>query len=211
MIASTEICRLNFKIQQCIMMDLEIESIKFFFDFKEKETDVMVTPLKPPFYLLNKWKGESKFRTKEERLLEAFVWRFKQLQVFPYEEKNLLRNNMFNICPNIISNNFTTFDIEIKLPYEMYTTIAPFTNLMRIGDLPFSKITISVDLDKGETSAFTHKMIGGAEEPYAFKVEEIPRPFKYWLLDTKSFFEVTLKSKMDHIELCDRCRIIGLK
>ena len=119
MIEINEVCRFNFKIQQCEMMDLKIESIKFFFDFKEKETDVMITPLKPPFYLLNEWKGELKFRTNEERLLEAFVWRFKQLQALPYGEKNFLRNNMFNICPNIISNNFTTFDIEIKLPYEM--------------------------------------------------------------------------------------------
>merc|ERR1712121_117650 len=102
-------------------------------------------------------------------------------------------NNMFNICPNIISNNFTTFDIEIKLPYEMYTTFAPFINLMRIGNLPFSKITIAVDLVKGEMSAFTHKMIGGTEEPYAFKVEEIQQPFEYWSFDTKSFLEIILK------------------
>ena len=49
-------------------MDLEIESIKIFFDFKEKETDKMISPLKPPYYLLKKWMGELKFRTKEERL-----------------------------------------------------------------------------------------------------------------------------------------------
>ena len=49
MIEITEVCKFNFKIQQCEMMDLKIESIKFFFDFKEKETDIMITPLKPPF------------------------------------------------------------------------------------------------------------------------------------------------------------------
>ena len=89
MIEITEVCRFNFKIQQCVMMDLEIESIKFFFDFKEKETGIMISPLKPPYYLLIKWDGDSKFRTKEERLLEAFVWRFKQLLVFPYVGKHL--------------------------------------------------------------------------------------------------------------------------
>ena len=118
---------------------------------------------------------------------------------------------MFRICPNIISNNFTTFDVEIKLPYEMYTTIAPFTNLMRIGNLPFSKITIFVDLDREEMLAFTHKSIGGADEPYAWKVEEVQGPFKFWLFNTKPFLEVILKIKMDHIELCDRCQLIGLK
>ena len=82
---------------------------------------------------------------------------------------------------------------------------------MRIGNLPFSKITIAVDLVKGEMSAFTHKMIGGTEEPYAFKVEEIQQPFEYWSFDTKSFLEIILKSKMNHIELCDNCRIMSIK
>ena len=207
----TEVCRFNFRIQQCEMMNLKIESIKFFLDFKEKETEVMVTPLKPPPYLLNEWDGKMKFRTNEERLLEAFVWRFKQkLQILPYEERNLLRNDMFNICPNIISNNFTTFDIEIKLPTEMYTTFAPFINLMRIGNLPFSKFTIAVDLDKGEMSAFTHMMIGGWEEPYAFRVEEIQRSFEYWSFYTESFLETILESKLDHMELCDDCKIVNM-
>ena len=135
-----EVCRFNFRITQCELMDLKIESIKFFFDFKEKETEVMVTPLKPPSYLLKEWDGETKFRNNEERLLEAFIWRFRQkLRIIPYEERNILRNDMFNIFPNIIANNFTTFDIEIILPFGMYTTFAPFINLMRIGNLPFSK------------------------------------------------------------------------
>ena len=178
MIEVTEVCKLNFRIQQCEMMDLKIESIKFFIDFREKETDIMITPLKPPFYLLNEWKGVAKFRSNEERLLEAFVWRFKQLQIYPYVERNFLRNDMFNICPDIIANNFTTFDIEIKLPFGMYTTIAPFTNLMRIGDFPFSKITIAVNLVNGETSAFTHKIVEGAKVPNTFEVEEIQNNFE---------------------------------
>ena len=207
-----EVCRFNFRITQCELMDLRIESIKFFFDFKEKETEVMVTPLKPPSYLLKEWDGETKFRNNEERLLEAFVWRFRQkLRIIPYEERNILRNDMFNIFPNIIANNFTTFDIEIILPFGMYTTFAPFINLMRIGNLPFSKFTIAVDLDSGEMSAFTHMMIRGRNEPYAFGVEEIQRSFEYWSFDTKFFLETILKSKLNHIELCDNCRIANIK
>ena len=76
-----------------------------------------------------------------------------------------------------------------------------------MGNFPFGKITIAVNLVNGEMSAFTHKMIEGAKVPYTFKVEGIQNNFEYWLFDAKSFLDIIWEARFDHIKSCDRCRI----